>query len=251
MLTQTKSNAKNLKLSQKLFVLVLMLFLGTIGVSGVALASIFNRNAENEITAKALILITNMTSVMQYTSSQVNPVLEENLSTEFLPEAIPSYSAQQVFENFRSFPEYNEFSYKSATLNPSNLRDKADSFETKIVEQFRSDKNLTELSGFRDTPRGKLFYIAQPSIVTKPSCLKCHSVPEVAPQSMIDYYGSENGFGWQLNEIVGTKIVYVPANQVFVRTRDSFFKLLAMIIVVFAITLGWLKFWLNRYFSTL
>ena len=116
-----------------------------------------------------------------------------------------------MFEKLRTDDAYREFSYKEATLNPTNLRDKADSFEQEIVGRFRKEINLKELRGFRSLPKGDLFYIARPLAISKASCLECHSVPEAAPKSMIQRYGSDNGFGWKLNDIVGTQIISVPA----------------------------------------
>ena len=44
-----------------------------------------------------------------------------------------SLAVKEIFDNFRSNPEYADYFYKDATLNPTNLRDKADDFETEII----------------------------------------------------------------------------------------------------------------------
>ena len=59
------------------------------------------------------------------------------------------------------------------------------------------------------TPTGTSLYVAHP-IAAGQSCLECHSTPAAAPKTMIDKYGSANGFGWNLNEIVAAQIVSVP-----------------------------------------
>ena len=63
---------------------------------------------------------------------------------------------------------------------------------------------------------------------------------------MIELYGSENGFGWKLNEIVGAQIIAVPANQVFRSAIKSLLLILGIFIVVFAIAIYCVNFWLNR-----
>ncbi|MGB3512951.1 MAG: DUF3365 domain-containing protein [Microcoleaceae cyanobacterium] len=238
---------KNLKLSHKFNILLIVVFLAGTILAGSSLAALLNYSSQQEITSKALVLQDTILSVRDYTENQVRPELEQQAKTEFLPQTVPSYSAREVFEKFRQNPNYREFFYKEATLNPTNLRDKADNFETQIVEQFRNQTNLKELSGFRSGPSGELFYIARPLAVTEASCLECHSTPERAPESMISRYGKSNGFGWKLNEIIGAQVIYVPAQKVFQRAHQSFVLVMGIIVIVFAIAIFSVNFWLNRY----
>ena len=50
--------------------------------------------------------------------------------------------------------------------------------------------------------------------------MQCHSDPALAPRSQILTYGDQNGFGWELNEIVGAQIISVPASRIFKMTRE-------------------------------
>ena len=237
----------NLKLGQKFTILLLVVFLGGIIVSGIALSTILSRTAQDQITAKALILMETMKSVRTYTNTQVKPELVDRLDEEFLPETIAAYSAREVFETFRTNPDYKEFFYKEATLNPTNLRDKADTFEAGIVENFRQQDDMKEVSGFREIPGGDLFYIARPLKIEDQSCLECHSTPNVAPKSMIERYGDTNGFGWKLNEIVGAQIISVPAASTLQIARQSLVLILGIVVAVFAIAIFMLNLWLKRY----
>lgn len=208
---------KKLKLNAKLNLLLGLILLITIVTSGIALSHILTQNAQKVVTDKALLLIETMSSVRQYTSDKINPELASRLETEtyFLPQTVPAYSAREVFENLRTHSNYNNFFYKEATINPTNLRDKADAFETELINQFREDPSKQQLVGFRSLPGSDLFYIARPIKVNQASCLRCHGVVEDAPASQIATYGSDRGFGWKLNEIVGSQIISVPANTVF------------------------------------
>jgi HAMP domain-containing protein len=238
---------KDLGLARKFSLLLLLVFLGGIIISGLALSSILSRNAQNEITSKALMMMETMNSVRHYTSTQVNPELKSRLATEFLPETIPAYSAREVFEKLRENRVYSDFFYKEATLNPTNLRDKADGFEADVVQKFRQDSALTELQGFRSAPSGDLFYIARPLQVSAPSCLQCHSTPEAAPASMIERYGASNGFNWKLNEIIGAQMISVPASQVLQSSRQAFIWVMGTMAGVFALTTLIVNYWLRRY----
>jgi protein-histidine pros-kinase len=56
---------------------------------------------------------------------------------------------------------------------------------------------------------GPSLYLARP-IRAEAKCLICHSVPAAAPRTLIARYGSDNGFGWQADEVIGAQIVSVP-----------------------------------------
>ncbi|HEY9737059.1 MAG TPA: DUF3365 domain-containing protein, partial [Trichocoleus sp.] len=238
---------RNLQLGQKFTLLLLLVFLGGILASSVALSSVLNRSAQAQLTTKALMLMETMNSVRDYTSTAVQPELADRLTVEFLPQTVPAYSAREVFEGFRNNPIYADFFYKEATLNPTNLRDKADDFEAKLVNQFREQGNSPEVSGFRRTPGGDLFYIARPLRVTKQSCLECHSTPNVAPVSMIERYGPDHGFGWKLDEIIGAQVISVPAAKVLQSARQSLFLILGIFVIVFSVATLLVNLWLKRF----
>ena len=214
---------KNIKLGFKLNIFLGVLFLVVTLTIGTVLSRILYNHAEGIIIEKASLLIETMNSVRNYTNTQITPELSSRLETEslFLPQSIPSYSAREVFEDLRSNNKYDQFFYKEATLNPTNLRDKADRFETEIIQSFRQSSKLPDhdtsdlqQQGFRTVPGGDLFYIARPLIINEESCLRCHGDPQNAPKSQIATYGKDNGFGWKLNEVVGAQIISIPASQV-------------------------------------
>jgi HAMP domain-containing protein len=247
MIKSFQSVLNNFKLGQKLTILLFVVFALGMIASGITLSNILNNSAQNEVTSKALMLMTTMNSVRDYTNTQIKPGLSDKLATEFLPQVVPAYSAREIFEKVRTDPEYREFFYKEATLNPTNLRDKADTFEAPIVNQFRADSTLKELRGFHDSPSGTLFYIARPLPIPKASCLECHSTPDAAPKSMIDRYGASNGFGWKLHEVVGAQIISVPATTVLQNAQKSFVLLIGVFLLIFAATIFAVNFWLKRY----
>lgn len=212
---------KNLKLGTKLNLLLLLILLIIVASSGLVLSIVLGKKAEQEVANNAFILLETMTAVREYTDTQITPELNPLLDKEetFLPQTVPAYSAREVFDNLRKHSQYNELFYKEAVLNPTNPRDKADEFEATIIERFRNRSNEKEIKGFRNLPSGEIFYVARPLDVPSASCLRCHSTPEAAPKSQIATYGSENGFNWKLNSIVGARIISVPASTVFNEAR--------------------------------
>ncbi|WP_299411356.1 DUF3365 domain-containing protein [Acaryochloris sp. IP29b_bin.148] len=216
---------QNLKLGVKLNLILLSVFLIIVLINGLLLSNILQKNAEQEVKDKALVLIETMTSVREYTSRNVTQNTIKKLSPEleldgqFIKTSVPAYSANEVFNNLQSREQYSDFFYKEATLNPTAPGDRADKFEAEIVERFRDQPDLQEQFGFRKVPAGNLFYIARPLQIKNESCLVCHSTPDRAPASQIKTYGKEGGFGWELNEIVGAQMIQVPASKVFAEAR--------------------------------
>jgi len=123
------------------------------------------RKAEDEVSTKAEILTQTMNAVRSYTSEHVAPLLQKQLETspKFISETVPAYSALEVFENFRNQPEYCNYIYKEATLNPTNLRDKADEFEA--TRAAISPVPTLKLSGYRNIVESTSLYGSpQPSL---------------------------------------------------------------------------------------
>jgi HAMP domain-containing protein len=239
---------RNLKLGTRFNLLLLLVFICGVSISGVALSTMLQRKAQAEVASKAMTLMQTMTAVRNYTNTHINPLLAPRLETEsvFIPETVPAYAATEVFENLRRNEGYNNFFYKEATLNPTNLRDKADTFETTIVEHFRQESGTKEISDFRSIPSGRVFYIARPLAITKESCLRCHSTPEAAPKSQLATYGKENGFGWKLNEIVAAQIISVPAEEVFASAKQSLSLAIGILISIFAVVILIINFLLKQ-----
>ena len=50
---------------------------------------------------------------------------------------------------------------------------------------------------------------------------------------MINTYGDRNGFNWQLNEIVSSQMVTVPANKVFSTARKLQWSIMSIITLFF------------------
>jgi protein-histidine pros-kinase len=149
----------------------------------------------------------------------------------FLPQSIPAYSATEVVNGLRK--KFGDYAYKEAALNPTNPRDRAVDWEADIVNRFRNGYDRSEIIGERDTPTGRSLYIARPIQIKDPSCLTCHSTAEAAPKTVVDRYGPANGFGWQLNEIIGAQVVSVPADVPMQRAQAAYRTFMVSLTAVF------------------
>ncbi|AKG23205.1 c-type heme family protein [Calothrix sp. 336/3] len=235
----------NFNLKQKFNIILALILAFGLTASGTALSLVLQQNAKQEIATTALALMEHITALREYTVLQITPELASQSNTKFLPQTVSAYAARQVFEIFRQQSEFKDFFYKEAALNPTNLRDKADTFEAQIIEKFYQNRNLKQVTGYRTFAGGDMFYVARPLSVSHQSCLQCHSTPEAAPKTMVEIYGNKNGFQWKLNDIVAAQIISLPATAVMNKANQFAFIIIVIVFFVFILVTALINILLN------
>lgn len=222
-----------MKLIIKFNLVLLLVFAIGFAVVGYFSNRLLQRNAKQEILENARIMMEAALAVRAYTNTQIKPLLETQLKYSFLPQSVPAYSANEYFNQLRkTFPDY---SYKEATLNPTNPVNRATDWEADIIRYFRQTPTQAEEVGERDTPNGRVLYIARALKIKDAKCLFCHDTPELAPRTLIDRYGSANGFGWKLNDVITAQIVSAPMQLPVQRARTAFAGFMVSVAAVFAV----------------
>jgi HAMP domain-containing protein len=220
-----------MKLIWKFNLVLLGIFVLGFLIAGYISYRALQTNAREEILQIARLMMESALSSRDYTTTQIKPLLETQMKYKFLPQTIPAYAATEQFNELRK--KHPDYSYKEATLNPSNLRNRAADWEADVVNIFRNTSATPEVIGERDTPAGRSLYLARPIQVKSGTCLECHSTVDVAPKTMVDHYGPANGFGWKLNEIIGAQIVSVPMAVPIARATNTFTTFMGSLAIVF------------------
>ncbi len=220
-----------MKLIWKFNLVLLGIFVLGFVIAGYISYRALQTNAREEILQNARLMMESALSSRDYTTTQIKPLLETQMKYKFLPQTIPAYPATEQFNELRK--KHPDYSYKEATLNPSNLRNRAADWEADVVNIFRNTSTTPEVIGERDTPAGRSLYLARPIQVKSGTCLECHSTVDVAPKTMVDHYGPANGFGWKLNEIIGAQIVSVPMAVPIARADKTFTTFMGSLAIVF------------------
>jgi protein-histidine pros-kinase len=225
---------------------LVLLAVFVVGLSVTAYISwgLLQRDARQEVVRTAELMMETALAIRAYTVDQVRPQLDLQLMRVFLPQSVPAYAATQTLKQIRK--KYQDFSYKEATLNPTNPLNRATDWETDLVNEFKNRSGVTELVGERDTPTGRALYIARPITVSNPSCLPCHTTPELAPPTMVRLYGPANGFGWKLNDIIGAQVVSVPMAVPVRNAERAFYTFMGSLATVFALVFVVLNIMLSR-----
>jgi protein-histidine pros-kinase len=226
------------------FNLVLLLVVScSLVLTGWLSYNLLRQNIRDEVLQKAGIMMEAVLSVRGYTVKQVKPLLEMQLRRVFLPQSVPAYAATEIFNSLRS--RYASYTYKEATLNPTNPRDRATDWESDIIREFRNNPDKKQVIGERETPTGRALYLARPIQIKNEACLTCHSTVAAAPETMIKLYGTANGFGWKHQEVVGAQIVSVPMSVPIQKAETAFYTVMGALVVVFALVFIVLNLMLN------
>ena len=220
-----------MKLLLKFNLVFLVVFVAGLLGTSVITRELLERNARQEVLQHARFMLEKALAVRSYTSTQVAPLLETQMRYGFLPQSVPAFAATEVLAKVQK--DHPEFSYKEATLNPTNPRDRAVEWEADVIGNFRLQPDTKEFVGVRDTPAGRALYIAKPIRISDGACLRCHGAADIAPRSLIEKYGPSNGFGWQLGEVVGAQVVSVPMALPLARAHEAWSTFMIALTAVF------------------
>jgi HAMP domain-containing protein len=208
--------------------------------AGLVLALLFvntvsQRQARRSVLAEAAVMMGEVDSTIHYTDSDVAPLLAHQMKVQFLPQAIPFFTAQRTFNLLATqFPDYT---LRQPTLNPTNPADRPTSWEKELVDRFINGPNLKTLVVERQTDTGPVLSYARPVRVDDQACLICHSTPQAAPATMVDVYGRSNGFGWKLGDVVGAQVVSVPEQVADAQAQRNLLVIMGALAIVFAVML--------------
>lgn len=229
----------------KFNLVLIVVFLAGFAAAGAVSRQLLLENAREEVIRDARLMMEAAISVRTYTVEQVRPHLIQQMEEVFLPQTVPAFAATEAIGHLRK--KYKEYSYKEATLNPTNPRNRTLDWEADLVNRFRQSPDVKEIVSERLASTGRSLFIAHPIQVSNPACLQCHSTPSAAPPSMLRAYGEANGFGWKHNEVVGAQVVTVPmdvplrkADRAFTTFMASLAAVFVAVFVVLNIMLSWM-----------
>ena len=220
-------------LRAKFNVVMLVAFLIGLGLAGALSYRLVQDNAQSEVLQEAAIMMGQASAISGYTDREIGPLLADQLKVRFLPQTIPFWAAQTNFRTLQQqFPDY---SFREPATNPTNPGDRPTDWQADIIDLFRREPKLTEFVSHRDTPTGPILSFSRPIRVTDQGCLQCHSTPAAAPSTLVDLYGSTNGFGWKLGDTVGAQIVSVPMRVPLQRADRTFITMMVGLALVFLV----------------
>jgi HAMP domain-containing protein len=223
-----------MKLLAKFNLILLVVF----GVGGLIISQLAHSwlldDATRDVRDQAKLMLASSKSIRDYVFDQVSPILVPLEQTRFLRPSIPFFAANSTFSYLhKSYPDYT---YQETALNPTNPEDRPADWEIDIINALRDHPSEGEISHVRTTSMGPSLYVAHPIHAMK-DCLDCHGSVSSAPKSMRDLYGSDNGFGWQLGDVVGAQIVSIPMSVPIREANHAWLQLLLFLIGVMIVAI--------------
>jgi len=225
-----------MKLTLKFNLIFIVIFGLGLLATGLIANGFLQGTARDRVVEQARLAMETAVSTRSYTADRVRPILEKSQKGNdvFYPESVPAFAAIRMLGYLRqSLPDY---SYREATLNPTNPADRAVDWEADIINLFRNDASKADFIGERESPTGRVMYLARP-MRAKGSCMQCHSTPDAAPAAMVRIYGRDNGFGWKMDDVVAAQIVSVPMSVPMALASKALWKLMAWLAGVSVVSL--------------
>jgi protein-histidine pros-kinase len=218
----------------KFNLVLVVVFIAGFAAAGFVSRELLQENAREEVVRDARLMMEAAGAVRTYTVDQIRPHLIKQLDEVFLPQTVPAYAATETIKTLRR-EKFKDYSYKEATLNPTNPRDRTADWEADLVQKFRNDQSVKEIVSERNSSLGRSLFIAKPIQITNAACLQCHNTAADAPATMTKIYGEANGFGWKHNEIVGAQLVTVPMDVPLQKAEHAFTTFMASLAAVFVV----------------
>jgi len=122
--------------------------------------------------------------------------------------------------------------YKYASPNPTNPENLADIYDMKIYEKFKN-REVTKYKDIITEGDKQYLYYAISGKVIDATCLRCHGSPENAPQSLLDQYGQENGFGYKVGDLSSIISIKAPLNGIYAENDKQFLFTALSVFIIF------------------
>ncbi|MGW8288084.1 MAG: c-type heme family protein [Desulfobulbales bacterium] len=172
-----------------------------------------NNHAQQLVNQQADLALQFDLEIRNYVRDHIRPVMYEFVGEdEFIPETMStSFVARAVFEETKK--KFPGIVLKFSSDNPRNPANQASHEELEIIKFFNDNPDEKLWQG-NISMNGKIYFAKFNARRMEDSCLRCHGVPEDAPQSLIDRYGSVAGFHRPVGEVIAMDTVAIPLSTI-------------------------------------
>lgn len=197
---------RNMSIRKRLMVILTLVYIFSMVGAIAGGYFVFDRDSLREAKEKTELFTSVMSANQKFMAQNVRPEIMDLLPDTYFPEAtvgivMMGETAQMIQE------DYPEYVFKVASPNPLNKDNRSDSFENSVIAGFENG-DYEEWAG-TVTKAGERFYATAVPVEARKSCIWCHDTPEVAHPDMVEEYGTDSGYGYEVGDIVGARFIYV------------------------------------------
>ena len=159
-------------------------------------------------------------AIRNYAKDTLRPVMEAELPpNRFVIESMStSFISREIMKNLNE--RFPEFIYKRAAGNPRNPLNLANTFENEKINGFNDHRDLTEWEGIITRSDGT-YYVKMEPIRVEASCMRCHGIPEDAPDELLARYGDEASYGYTVGDVVAADTLYIPMTHYQLQIKEK------------------------------
>jgi methyl-accepting chemotaxis protein len=210
---------------------LILMYIFTVLVTTPVVYFITKHQVYNRAEQDLVLLVDVVKSIQSFVANDLRP--------HFMKEKVfysPSFSGIVATSRVAKYlmqeqPRYYISNVSDNPLNPSN---KVEGLEEELLSWFRKNRNM-EMVTTTGEIGGQNYLVSSAPKVSKKGCLRCHGVPEMAPEDVKAAYGAESGFGYQPDEVVGVSVVGVPLEDVQSLTIQRSLIVIAAITLLFTV----------------
>ncbi len=174
-----------------------------------------------EIYQKTEFTLGYINATMEFVRDDLRPRMLHFLPRdEFISEAMStSVVNKKIMARFiRRFPRNV---YRRVALNPMNPKNAANAFERRYIARFNNDSDPAPGWQGLVSKDGQQYFIRLEAVRMEKSCLLCHGDPVLAPRSLLQHYGVNNGHNWKVGQVIGLESIAIPVAQTFYQIRQA------------------------------
>lgn len=215
---------------------------------------ISNRHAQQLVNQQADLALQFDLEIRDYVKNHIRPMMYEFVGEdEFIPETMStSFVARAIFEETKK--KFPGVILKFSSDNPRNPANQASPEELEIIKFFNENPGEKLWQG-NIAMNGKTYFAKFNARRMEESCLRCHGVPEDAPKSLIERYGSVAGFHRPVGEVIAMDTIAIPITTIqehlWQELKNNFTLIgAALVLLLFALIIA-VRFFITQRLSNI
>lgn len=174
----------------------------------------FDSIMKSEISQRSRMLLAQSNAVQDYVKTVLRPEMFKILpSDRFVLKAMSSsYISREIMARL-NITDNITYHYRRVAKNARNKKSSPDKFEMGLIEHFNANRSKVIWEDDTVVNNEEYHLVARP-IEFVESCMSCHGSPQNAPKELIDTYGDEAGFHYEVGEVGGVVIAGFPVAMI-------------------------------------